>query len=221
MSSRWNHHFLHNTKGLFTRETARGDAGGGPSQFESRPTYQNVIQSIVGRQRGTPDISSEAWNVSYVAIYSQYGCGRWCGVGGTSVSSPTLTRIVNAAGTLNTSTDAELTEAYGEYGVKKEYKADFTDITTGSNGYACEVGWDFCTGIGVPQTYKGKVNPVPLVRLQLDLDFPLRTVPSGNGPFPSHPSFACPGVRPLVFLPGPWFERIEHRISELTPPESC
>lgn len=145
-----------NAKGNFTKESAWNDAGGGPSQYESRPSYQNIIESIVGTQRGTPDISSEASNVSYVAIYSQFGCGGWCGVGGTSVSSPTLAGIVNAAGEFNGSTADELTEAYGEYGVAKEYKKDFTDITTGSNGYACVTGWDFCTGIGVPKTYKGK-----------------------------------------------------------------
>jgi subtilase family serine protease len=147
---------LRNAKGLFTSETAWRDAGGGPSHFETRPTYQNVIQSIVGTQRGTPDISADASSASHVEIYSHYACGGWCGVYGTSISSPTLAGIINAAGSFHTSTDAELTEAYGEYGVKKEYKTDFTDITTGSNGYACEGGWDFCSGIGVPKTYRGK-----------------------------------------------------------------
>ncbi|MFY9644687.1 MAG: hypothetical protein WAK29_05880 [Terriglobales bacterium] len=147
---------LRNANGAFTKETAWSDAGGGPSQYESRPSYQDIIEKIVSTHRGTPDISSEASNVSYVAIYSQYGCGGWCGVGGTSVSSPTLAGIVNAAGEFNASTSAELTEAYGEYGVAKEYKADFIDITSGSNGYSCVAGWDFCTGIGAPKTYVGK-----------------------------------------------------------------
>jgi kumamolisin len=147
---------LRNAKGLFTKEAAWSDAGGGPSQFESRPSYQDGISSIVGSHRGTPDISSEASNVSYVAIYSKYGCGGWCGVGGTSVSSPTLAGIFNAAGEFNASSSAELTQDYGEYGVAKEYKADFNDIKTGSNGYSCVTGWDFCTGIGTPKTYVGK-----------------------------------------------------------------
>jgi subtilase family serine protease len=147
---------LRNAKGLFTHEAAWSSAGGGPSQFESRPSFQDGIKSIVGTQRGTPDISSEASNVSYVAIYSQFGCGGWCGVGGTSVSSPTLAGILNAAGEFHTSTSAELTQDYSEYAVPTEYKADFNDIKTGSNGYTCKVGWEFCTGIGTPKTYKGK-----------------------------------------------------------------
>jgi kumamolisin len=147
---------LRNNQGLFTSESAWSDAGGGPSSIEPRPSYQKVISKIVGNHRGTPDISSEASNVSYVAIYSQYGCQGWCGVGGTSVSSPTMAGIINAAGQFKASTKAELTEAYADYANATKYKADFTDIVTGSNGYACKKGWEFCTGIGSPKTFKGK-----------------------------------------------------------------
>src|SRR5208337_2742532 len=152
------------SNGYFEEETAWGNgvrgsypgAGGGPSQYEKRPSYQNVIKSIVGNQRGTPDISSEASNVSYVEIYSADGCGGWCGVGGTSVASPTIAGIINAAGHFKTSTKAELTEAYEDYANATKYKADFNDITIGSNGYKCAVGWEYCTGIGSPKTFKGK-----------------------------------------------------------------
>jgi len=77
-------------------------------------------------------------------------------VGGTSVSSPTLAGIINAAGTFNTSTAAENGEAYTDYANPTKYKADWRDITSGSNRYACTKGWEFCTGIGSPITYKGK-----------------------------------------------------------------
>ena len=111
----------------------------------------------MGTHRGTPDFSSEASNVSYVVIYSQYGCGGWCGVGGTSVSSPTLAGIVNAAGTFAASTNAELTETYKDYGNPVDYKADWFDITRGNAGqYTCKKGWEFCTGIGSPKTFAGK-----------------------------------------------------------------
>jgi kumamolisin len=150
---------LRNSQGLFTGEAAWGSAGGGPSQVEPRPSYQNIIKSIVGTHRGTPDFSSDAAVASAVAIYSQYGsgCGGWCTVGGTSVSSPTLAGIINAAGQFKTSTKAELTETYADYKNPTKYKADFTDITTGTNGsYTCKKGWEFCTGIGSPKTSKGK-----------------------------------------------------------------
>jgi len=143
--------------GNFLYEEGWSDAGGGPSQFEKRPSYQNIIKKIVGTKRGTPDFSSEASNVSYVVIYSQYGCGGWCGVGGTSVSSPTMAGVVNAAGTFAASTNAELTEAYKDYATAKKYKADWTDVTRGNAGqYQCKKGWEYCTGIGSPLTFKGK-----------------------------------------------------------------
>jgi subtilase family serine protease len=146
-----------NGSGDFLYETGWSDAGGGPSQFEKRPSYQNIIKKIVGTHRGTPDLSSEASNVSYVEIYSQYGCGGWCGVGGTSVSSPTMAGVINAAGTFAASTNAELTEAYKDYANAKKYKADWTDVTKGNAGqYACKKGWEYCTGIGSPLTFKGK-----------------------------------------------------------------
>jgi subtilase family serine protease len=150
------------SNGYFEEETGWGStrgaegAGGGPSQYESRPSYQNVIESIVGSSRGTPDISAEASPVSYVVIYSELGCGGWCGVGGTSVASPTLAGIVNAAGEFKTSTKAELTKAYKEYASSTEYPKYFTNITLGTNGYACATGWTYCTGIGSPKTLKGK-----------------------------------------------------------------
>lgn len=77
-------------------------------------------------------------------------------MGGTSVSSPTLAGIVNAAGKFSTSTAAEDGEAYKDYASATKYKADWNDITSGSNGYPCKKGWEFCTGIGSPKTYKGK-----------------------------------------------------------------
>jgi kumamolisin len=146
-----------NGSGDFLYETGWSDAGGGPSQIEKRPSYQNIVKKVVGTKRGTPDLASEASNVSYVAIYSQYGCGGWCGVGGTSVSSPTMAGIINAAGTFAASTSAELTEAYKDYATKKTYKADWTNITKGNAGqYQCKKGWTFCDGIGSPLTYAGK-----------------------------------------------------------------
>jgi subtilase family serine protease len=148
--------------GDFSGESAWGDgvkgdegAGGGPSAYEPRPSYQSIIKSIVGSHRGTPDISFDADPFTGVAIYST-PWGGWVEVGGTSVSSPSLAGIVNASDEFKTSTNAELTETYYEYGNATKYKADFRDITTGSNGFACVKGWDFCSGIGSPITHKGK-----------------------------------------------------------------
>jgi subtilase family serine protease len=143
-----------NGQGLYTSEGCWGGSGGGPSVYEPIPSYQNVISGIVGTHRGTPDIAAVAG--TGVAIYNKTGCGGWCTVEGTSVASPLLAGITNAAGKFHASTSDELTQIYGEYAVAKTYKADFHDITTGNNGYAAKKGWDYCTGVGSPKTPKGE-----------------------------------------------------------------
>lgn len=77
-------------------------------------------------------------------------------VGGTSVSFPSLAGIFNSAGHFYGSTDDELTELYKEYGNPTGYKNWFRDLTQGANGFPCKKGWDFCSGVGTPPTFKGK-----------------------------------------------------------------
>jgi len=139
--------FNRDSNGDFVSETY-GGGGGDISPYEPRPSYQDIIKNIVGSKRGYPDVASD---FCCAAIYLQ---GQWGAVGGTSWSSPTFAGIVNAAGGKMMSTHDELTAIYKEYTIKKEYKADFHDITEGSS--YCKVGWNLCGGVGSPRTYKGK-----------------------------------------------------------------
>jgi subtilase family serine protease len=151
--------------GNFILENVWQDAGGGLSAFESRPNYQKGISYIVGQQRGVPDVAAVAnpntgvWVLdNFVAPdYGSTYCGGtpcWLIVGGTSVSSPTWAGIVNAAGSFRASTNAELSEMYSQN------ESVFNDITLGTCGvyigYFASRGWDFCTGLGSPQSYSGK-----------------------------------------------------------------
>ena len=143
--------------GNFLYEEGWSSAGGGPSTVEPRPKYQDVVKKIVGSHRGTPDFSGNASPASAVALYNLYACRGWCETGGTSVTSPFMAGFVNAAGQFNASTNAELTEAYKEYGNAKQYKTYWTDVVKGNAGrYSCGKGYEFCTGIGSPLTLKGK-----------------------------------------------------------------
>jgi kumamolisin len=142
--------------GKYTGERCWTGSGGGPSTHESRPSYQSVISGIVGSHRGTPDIAADADPNSGVAVYSSSYCGGWCIVGGTSAASPILAGITNTAGGFSTSTNAELTKIYGEYGNATQYKMLFHDVTVGNNGYPAKTGWDYCTGVGTPKTPKGE-----------------------------------------------------------------
>jgi kumamolisin len=137
------------SNGNFTTEVYYTGGGGGDiSPFEPRPAYQNGVESVVGTQRGYPDVASDFCCAS---IFVQ---GSWFSVGGTSWSSPTFAGIVNAAGSLAKGSVAELTMLYNDLANPTEYAADFYDVTQGDS--RCTVGFDLCTGIGSPRTYAGK-----------------------------------------------------------------
>jgi kumamolisin len=140
--------------GNFTGESGWNDSGGGPSSYEPRPTYQSLIQSIVGSKRGTPDFSADANPATGVAMYDKDGNLLWLQIGGTSVSSPMLAAIVNADGYKAKSTAQELGGVYPY--AKSHYAKRWRDEITGFNGYSCTKGWDFVTGIGSPLTAIGK-----------------------------------------------------------------
>jgi len=141
--------------GKFSSESWWTGGGGGSSRYEKRPSYQNVIKAIVGSARGIPDMSADANPNTGPAMYDADGGYGWFQVGGTSVSSPFLAGVVNAAGKLRKSSKSELKKLYADYANATDYKKWFRDITTPTGG-SCKVGWDFCTGIGSPLTYKGK-----------------------------------------------------------------
>jgi kumamolisin len=142
-------YFNRDGSGKFTSEQWYTNGGGGDlSPYEPRPAYQDGVQSIVGNQRGYPDISADFCCAGIVVE------GGWYSVGGTSWSSPTMAGIVNAAGNKAKGSVGELNMIYSELANPTEYSADFNDITTG--GSQCIVGFDKCTGVGSPKGYVGK-----------------------------------------------------------------
>jgi hypothetical protein len=130
--------------------------------------------------RGTPDLSFDANPASGVAVYDSnsypYSCTGpplgWITVGGTSLSSPALAGIVNAAGNFNSYGSvgsgyiSENELLYSELRGVKTYPAYFRDIKGRQTGYTNRCGqsgqyqtlygWDFCTGVGTPLTLVGK-----------------------------------------------------------------
>lgn len=149
-----------NASGLYTGEyywdDSYGGGGGGLSSYESRPTYQAGIASLVGSKRGVPDISAVASSnyngtIAGVAVYDSnayYGSVlNWAGALGTSVSTPVLAARLNTTSTYLNSPNL-LTALYTEYASSSLYSEFFKDITAGAS--SCTSGWDTCTGIGVP-----------------------------------------------------------------------
>jgi kumamolisin len=165
--------------GNFVNEACWGGSGGGSSSQEtwsdawaSGPymgAWADYQYPIFGKSaRQTPDISFNADPNSGVIIYD---CAYFSGtcyyfrIGGTSVSSPALAGIVNSsANKLGTAcsqgacfySNEENNLIYAEYLGANEYKKNYYDVTTGSNGCSVGTGWDYCTGVGSPRGKLGK-----------------------------------------------------------------
>ncbi len=144
----------------YLSESGWSGSGGGTSTYETRPAYQDNWVSLVGAQRGNPDISFDADPNTGVAVYSStrlQGQKGWFQVGGTSLGSPAWAALIALADEGRTaplsSIDA-LTKLYSIAGTTGTtgYTTNYYDITTGNNGgYSSQTGYDLVTGIGSPK----------------------------------------------------------------------
>jgi len=158
--------------GNFVNESCWSGSGGGVSLYEkwqSPPDISNGMGPWSDYQypfagqtaRQTPDMSFDADPASGVSVYDSYGYGGWVVVGGTSVSSPALAGIVNAANNRL----GQAPPAGGYYRTRENdliyaslfsntaYHNSFYDVTTGLNGvgHNAVAGYDQCTGVGSPR----------------------------------------------------------------------
>jgi kumamolisin len=161
--------------GAFRWEASWAEAGGGVSAFIPRPTYQKNISSIVGAQRGVPDVAADANVDTGVWIYCTGNCARslgpWYVVGGTSVSAPLLAAMTNAAGRFAPSTASELATIYannatgapaGFNKITHGICGPYAGFTTGAANGLANSSWDYCTGVGSPKGLSGFEWKVPL-----------------------------------------------------------
>jgi kumamolisin len=142
--------------GNFVSETGWSGSGGGPSKYESKPSYQNGIANTSATKRSAPDFSFDADPNSGVSVYDSTSCqglSGWLVFGGTSVSAPSLAGIINSAAHFYAGSFGELTTIYGNYA----NTSDFRDITSGTAGsFSAGPGYDFVTGVGSDQGLNGK-----------------------------------------------------------------
>jgi subtilase family serine protease len=146
------------TKPRGWKETVWPGAGSGCSQFIPKPAWQHDNGCT---RRTVADVSAVADPNTGVSVYDSTSCqGRsgWLVFGGTSVASPSLSGIVNSAGS-NTSSTAELSLLYqsvSNNGLMIN-NVNFRDIVSGTAGsFSAIPGWDFVTGIGSTITLSGK-----------------------------------------------------------------
>lgn len=135
--------------GNYISETAWSGSGGGLSTYEPFPTFQSMVQSIVGSKRGSPDISFVADPYTGCAVYDSTpysGYSGWMVFGGTSLAAPCVAGITNLSGTFRSCSAAQNTRFYNGLG-----GIGFRDIVSGKAGtFSAKTGWDYPTGLGSP-----------------------------------------------------------------------
>jgi subtilase family serine protease len=144
-----------------------GATGGGVSQYESRPAYQDKVNPYQGR--GTPDVSFDADPFTGVAVYDTvglFGQNGWFQVGGTSVGAPAWSGIVAVVDQLRATAGKPPLVGAGFQAQTLLYNlagaTGFGDITVGADNatqcaglpvQACQAqpGYDLVSGWGSPR----------------------------------------------------------------------
>jgi subtilase family serine protease len=153
--------------GNYQSEKAWSGSGGGLSQFEAEPDYQEdypIPNETMPPMRGVPDVAYDAAPDSGVAVYDSVafqGFAGWSQVGGTSSGTPQWSALVALANSLRLSNTGgvALTGSDGFlYLVAQDLdgNATFHDITNGRDGKCgtlCKAkpGYDYVTGLGTPR----------------------------------------------------------------------
>jgi len=166
-----------NAAGNFQNESCWAGSGGGSSTQEVWQSPPNILNGmgpwanfqyeLFGQSsRQTPDMSFDSDPASGVWVRDTDD-GTWFVVGGTSVASPSLAGIVNASnnrlgeappggGYYHTGENNLIYAQLFTNSTLSDYKKNFYDVKTGSNGANAGPGWDYCTGVGSPRGKAGK-----------------------------------------------------------------
>ncbi|HEY6292149.1 MAG TPA: protease pro-enzyme activation domain-containing protein [Terriglobia bacterium] len=144
--------------GPWASETAWVDGGGGISPdkfaipFWQTTTASSYCSECSNSYRNGPDVSANS-NFTFYVCADQTTCTA-NEYGGTSFAAPMWAGYLALA---NQQAMADGIPALGfinpavyNIGLSSSYDTDFHDITSGSNGYSAEVGYDLATGWGSP-----------------------------------------------------------------------
>jgi subtilase family serine protease len=131
-----------------------GAGGGGKSIFFPRPDFQDRVRSVVGNQRGTPDISMTAAVDGAAIFYFSFLPGRvgFHLVGGTSEACPIFAGVVALADQFAHHSLGDLNPAL--YDLARHGGRGIVDVTIGDNsfagvtGFPATPGYDLASGWG-------------------------------------------------------------------------
>jgi len=152
-----------NSQGNYQGETGWVGSGGGVSSYVNEPGYQYSVQSTGNRT--TPDVAYNGDPLSGYAVFSSVtdstGNSGWMTVGGTSAGTPQWAGILALAdqGRTLAGKPAIDNAPAAIYGLSN---SAFNDVTSGTNGYQAQKGYDLVTGRGTPNivnTVSGLVGP--------------------------------------------------------------
>jgi hypothetical protein len=136
------------SNGNYSSETAWSGSGGGTSQYEPEPSYQQGVQS--SGFRDSPDVAYDADPQTGFSVYDSVGTSNpWQVVGGTSAAAPQWAGLIAIADQGR----ALLSEGSLDGAQSAVYQlpaTDFHDIVGGSNGFPATAGYDLATGLGTP-----------------------------------------------------------------------
>jgi subtilase family serine protease len=138
-----------------------GATGGADSAVFGRPVFQAGVRSVVGRHRGTPDISMSAAVDGGAYVYTSFldPTSPWNLFGGTSLSSPMFSGIVALADQVAGHRLGDINPALYLLGAESQRRhspieTGLVDVTAGDNsfdgvaGFPAVAGFDLSTGWG-------------------------------------------------------------------------
>ena len=131
-----------------------GAGGGGLSTMFARPAFQDGVQSVVGAQRGTPDVAMSASIDGGAIVYSSYDKddAGWSIVGGTSEATPMFAGVVAVAAQAAGHPLGLINPAL--YSIAHRGDSGIVDVVNGGNtfgdvpGYDAVGGYDLASGLG-------------------------------------------------------------------------
>ncbi len=156
------------TYNVATNEFIEGNAGpnplaggGGKSIIFSRPAFQDGVASVVGNQRGVPDISMSAACNGAVDVYQGFpGQVGWFPTCGTSEATPLFAGVVALADQVAGHPIGDINPSL--YAMSAKGAPGIVDISSGNNtvsftqggklhtvvGFPAMTGYDLASGIG-------------------------------------------------------------------------
>lgn len=147
------------SNGSYLSESGWSGSGGGPSKYESQPSYQKGVVTQSTTARTGPDVSYDADPNTGFSVYDSYGNSSstpWSQYGGTSAAAPQWAGLIAIADQGRALAGLSSLDGITQT-LPKLYTlpaADFHDVTTGSSSgspkYNAAAGYDLVTGRGSP-----------------------------------------------------------------------